>query len=947
MKVTKVIRTIAIVIGSTVLVIFLALLLTPIIFKGKIFNIAKTEINKMLTARVDFSDLKLSFLKNFPDAYIALEDVSVVGMDEFEGETLAAFKIFSVTVDIMSVIKMENMQVKSILLDQPVANAHILENGKANWDIVKPSKKDSAEGVPPDEFPPLEPEPDKDISGGTPPEESEPLTLKVALNKFEIRNAALSFTDDKSKIKATIDDLNLLLHGDSTLDNADVDLKLDITGINGTMDGVRLLNNAFSGLVLTAAGDFKNMAFTLKEARFNLNEIVLNLAGSARIGDDIDLDVTFATEKTDFKSVLSMVPAIYMKDFESITTRGNFTLSGEVKGIFNNERMPNAQVNLSVGDAMFKYPDLPKSINNINIAVRAFYDGAVFDNTTADVDKLHFEMAGNPFNAEFHVKTPESDMQVAAKFNGKIDFNSLRDIVPLDDTTLKGLLECDLALAGRMSTIEKERYEDFDARGSLKLTGVNFVSPMVPTGSAQVAGMRLDFTPRRVNLANLDATMGNTDVSMNGSLENFIPFVFKGSTVRGNLNLKSNMIDLNEIMGEGGEKEEKPVEVAKESEEAEPMAAIEVPKNVDFTMNVNIGTILFDKLNIANTTGTVIVKDGKAQMQKLNLNLLKGSMTLNGEYNTQDIKVPSIDFGLDIRRFDITSALSSLSMLENILPDAQNYTGQVSANLTLNGVLDETMSPLLDTVYSKGQLQTYNLRIHNNEIFGKMADFLKNEQLRSPTLNNLTIKYEIKNGRVYVEPIPINVAQTKFELSGSQGFDMTMDYRINSSVPMSAIGRNANDVLAKIPGGSNIREVKVTGLVGGTVSKPDVSLSVADMASNVAQAVTQAVKQEVTERVSAEVEKQRAAVMAEAEKQAQTIRDTAKQSANRVRAEANNAANKLEAEAKNPLQKAAAKIAADKLRQEGEANAVKLEQEANRQVNNIMDAAKKKADSIK
>ena len=148
MKVMKVIRNILIAIGITVFVIFLALLLTPILFKGKILEIAKTELNKMLTAQVEFSDLKLSFIRYFPNAYIALEDVAVTGTDEFEGETLAAFKIFSVTVDIMSVIKMENMQVKSILLDHPEINAHILESGKPNWDIMKPSEKAPSEAPP-------------------------------------------------------------------------------------------------------------------------------------------------------------------------------------------------------------------------------------------------------------------------------------------------------------------------------------------------------------------------------------------------------------------------------------------------------------------------------------------------------------------------------------------------------------------------------------------------------------------------------------------------------------------------------------------------------------------------------------------------------------------------------------------------------------------------------
>jgi len=910
----KIIKKLVIIVSITLFVIFLALLLAPVLFKGKIFEIAKKELNGMLTAKVDFSDVKLSFIRNFPNAYVALTDLIVTGTNEFEGETLVAFKSLSVTVDIMSVIKMNNINVKSVLLDQAEVNAHISESGKPNWDIMKPGKTP--------ETPP----------GETKPKETAP-TLKIGLKKFEIRNANLSFTDDSGKMKATASGLNYFLQGDMTLDNAVLSMKLDITDVNFWMDNIRLLNKARVGFISEVAADLKNMGFSLKENQFSLNEIALKFDGLVQVPGDINIDMTFATRKTDFKSVLSLVPAVYMKDFESITTTGSFTLSGDVKGTYNKDQMPRANVNLTVDNAMFKYPDLPKSVNNINIAVKAFYDGVVFDNTTLDVDKLHFEMAANPFDAEAHVKTPESDIQVAAKLAGKIDFNSLLDIVPLDDITIKGLLECDLALAGRMSTLEKEQYEDFDARGMLKLSGFDFETPDLPQ-AVNIASTQLNFTPRKVDLVNFDAVIGKTDIAMNGTLEKFIPFIFKGDTVRGNLSLKSNNIDLNEFMS--GEK--KP----EETKETAPLSVIEVPKNIDFAMSVNIGKILFDKLNITNTVGTLLVSDGKLQMRNLAMNLLEGSMVLSGEYNTQDVKVPSIDFGMNIRQFDITSALSSFEILQKILPQPQNYAGKVSANLTLNSILDETLSPVLNTVASKGQLQTQSVEIRNSELFGTMASMLKNESWRNPALTNLNIRYEIKNGQLIVEPIQMNILQNKLELSGSQGLDMTLNYKVNATVPVSAIGSGATDLLSKIPGGSNVKDITVTGLIGGMATSPRVSLSVADMATSVVASVTEAVKEQVRD----EIDKQKAVIMAEAEEQAENIRNAAKQSASRIRAEANAAADKLENEAKNPVQKIAAKTAADALRKEGETNAAKVEQEADRQVTAIMDDARKRADSI-
>jgi len=497
-----------------------------------------------------------------------------------------------------------------------------------------------------------------------------------------------------------------------------------------------------------------------------------------------------------------------------------------------------------------------------------------------------------------------------------------------------------------MSTLEKEQYEDFKADGMLKLSGFDFESPDFPQG-VKIMSTQLNFTPKKVDLVNFDAIVGRTDIAMNGSLENFIPFVFKDETVRGTLALKSNTIDLNEFMTD--ETEEAPADSI-------PLTVIEVPKNIDFTMNANIGKILFDKLTITNTAGVLIVKDGKVRMQNLAMNLLEGSMVINGEYNTQDIKVPSIDFGMDIRHFDITSTLSSFSMLEKILPEPQNYVGKVSAVLTLYSVLDEHLEPVLNSVLSKGLLQTQNVEIRNSKIFGTMADLLKNETWRTPAPGNLNIKYEIKDGRLMLEPIQMNIAQTKFELTGDQGLDMTLNYKINASVPTSAVGSGATDLLSKIPGGSSIKEFKITGLVGGTATNPEVKLSIADMASTVVDAVKEQVTEiitekveEVKEQVREEVNKQIDNIMAEAEKQAENFRNTAKQAAGKLRSEANANADKLEkeAESKNAIQKAAAKVAADKLRKEGEDNAKKLEQEGEKQATATLDAAKKKAGELK
>ena len=54
--------------------------------------------------------------------------------------------------------------------------------------------------------------------------------------------------------------------------------------------------------------------------------------------DDIDMDIKFNCKQTEFKSLLSLVPAVYAKDFASVKTAGKLSLNGFAKGIYNDKK---------------------------------------------------------------------------------------------------------------------------------------------------------------------------------------------------------------------------------------------------------------------------------------------------------------------------------------------------------------------------------------------------------------------------------------------------------------------------------------------------------------------------------------------------------------------------------------------------------------------------------
>src|SRR5215208_344898 len=125
--------------GIILLVLLIAAFAIPILFKKQITALVKKEINKNLTAKVDFKDVSLSLFRHFPKVSINLDDLSIVGLNEFAGDTLVSTKTFDASVNLMGAIKGKDIKVYGVYLESPRIHALVNKEGKANWDIVKES----------------------------------------------------------------------------------------------------------------------------------------------------------------------------------------------------------------------------------------------------------------------------------------------------------------------------------------------------------------------------------------------------------------------------------------------------------------------------------------------------------------------------------------------------------------------------------------------------------------------------------------------------------------------------------------------------------------------------------------------------------------------------------------------------------------------------------------
>lgn len=923
--------------GITFLILLILIISLPFMFKGKIINMVKEQANANLNAKVDFGEFDLGLISTFPNFEFSINNVTVDGVDKFEGTQLANIKNLTLKVDLMSVISGDEIKIKTIFIDQPIINAIVLADSSANYDIAKPSEEVEVEE-----------------------ETAETTPFKLNLKDLTIKNARIIYNDATMNLQTAILGFNFHLTGDMTQDVTDLVTKTTIDTLNLSMDNIKYFNRTIIDVDATIKADLANNKYTFTENQFKINELILGLDGWVAIfedNDNIDMDVKFEAKKTEFKNILSLVPAVYMTDFANVKTEGKLALNGYAKGLMTETSLPAFGLDLLVENAMFKYPDLPKAVNNIQVDLHIENPGGSEDNTLVNLKKFHLELAGNPVDMKMKVSTPVSDPNIDAALKMALDLASVKDVMPLEKgDEMNGKINADVQLKGKMSSIENEKYEEFLAQGQFGIADMLYKSDSLPY-DVQLNKMQLNFSPQFVDLAAFDAKIGKSDMQANGKIENFIAYMFSDSTnvLAGRFNFTSNLLDLNEFM------EEEPVTASEETtaEEEIPLSVVEVPKNIDFALNSSINRVVYDNMNIDNLKGEITVKDQKVSMKNVAMNLLGGSMLMNGFYETTNINKPGFNYDMAIKDFDIQQVVTTFNTIEEMAPYAKNAKGNFNTSLVVEGFLDKEMMPEMNSLIGNGNMVTKNIKVEDFKAINKLADALENDNLKKLEVNDAKLKYAFKDGRVNIDPFDVKMGKTVGTMSGSNGFDQTIDYKMTLKVPSSELG--AGDAVNKLNSqaaglGMNLKSVEsvnVDVLLKGSFDDPKVSVSLKDAVGSIKEEVKEQIKEKITEEVDKAKEEakkkareQADKILAEAEKNAQKIRNEAKSAADKVRQEADKQAKDLIKQAgSNPLKKIAAEKAAEKVKNEAEKKAVDIENEGNKKADVLMAKAQQEADA--
>ncbi len=796
------------IVGIVIILFAVALFAIPYFFKDEINAKITQVINEKVDAKVSFAKADLSLFKNFPNATITLNKLLIINKAPFDGDTLVSLGELNLKMSIKELFKGkdEAMQIQGINSKNGFINILFNKDGIGNYYIALKDKN-----------------PEDDAK-------SKPLALKI--QSYKIENFKFKYFDESSQIKMVIDSLNHEGAGDFTNSILDLDTK-STAKISLDMGKVNYMKNVALTLDAVLGIDLEKSKYTFKQNKALINQLPLEFDGFIQMVDaGQNYDLKFKTPTASFKNFLGLIPTAYASNLDNVKTTGDFTVIGFAKGLYSDKSVPKFNISIASNNASFQYPDLPKSVKNIVIDTKIINETGVLNDTYVNLDKLSFAIDQDVFNAKATIRNITQNALVDAALKGTINLGNLSKAYPIKlDKPLSGVLKADVTTKFDMQSVEKSDYQNINNAGTMSLSGFNYADENGKT--IRISNALVQFNPSQVNLKQFNATTGKSDISVTGVLENFYGFMFRNQELKGNFNLNSNLLAVDDFM------------TTTTTTATKKADAMKIPAFLNCTLIAKAKSVLYDNLTLKDVSGKLLVKDEKVTLENVKTAIFGGVIGVNGDVSTKG-KTPVFDMNLNLNQVDIAQTFTQLDMLKSIAPIAGIINGKLNSTIKLNGNLDaNSMTPDLKTMTGDllGQLLSTTVNANNSTLLTALTSNIKFLDLKKLNLNDVKAALSFKDGKVNVKPFDIKYQDIKATIGGTHGFDQSMNYTLKFDVPAKYLGTEANALLAKLTptDAAKLDNIPINAILSGNFTNPKITT---DMKSAVTNLTSQVANQQ-------------------------------------------------------------------------------------------------------
>ena len=799
------------------LVILVALAVAPFIFKDKIKALVLKSINENVDAKVAFEDVDLSLFKNFPNANVTIDKLSIINKAPFEGDTLFYSGEVNLKMSIKELFKGDDepMNLQGFSSTNAIVNVIFNKDGLGNFDIALKNQEE-----------------DKST------EESKPFALNI--EEYAIKNMRFTYLDEGSNMEMVLDSINHEGKGNFAQQKLDLETKTTAK-VSFNMDNTNFMKNVALSLDAVLGIDLDKSKYDFKDNKALINQLPLEFNGFIQMLEEGQLySLTFKTPTSDFKNFLGLIPEAYAGNINQVKTTGEFKVSGKVDGKLTETTIPTFNIELASNNASFQYPDLPKSVRNIIIDTHIVNETGLMNDTYVNLDNLSFSIDQDVFNAKATVKNLTENPLIDAALKGTINLANVTKAYPVQlDKPLTGILKADVTTKFDMKSVETSQYQNIQNAGNISLTGFKYEDPEMAK-PFEITKTSITFNPNQIRLNEFDAKTGSSDIQVNGGLDNLYGFLFKKQVLKGKFDMNSSRLVVSDFMS--------PTTTTSDDGKKTTTEAVKIPAFLDCSISAKAGTVVYDNLDLKNVSGNLAIKDEAISLSNLSMDVFGGNIGLTGMVSTKGAK-PKFNMNLGLNAVNIAESFTQLEMLKNIAPIANVINGKLNSTIKLSGDLTDDMTPNLKTISGDlvGQLLSTTINEKNSTLLTALSSNVKFLDVSKLNLNDIKASLSFKDGKVALKPMNLTYQDINMTVGGTHGFDQSMNYDVKFDVPAKYLGTEVTNLLTKLTPADQqkIESVPVTANLTGNFSNPNIKTDLTQATTNLASQIVKMQKEKL------------------------------------------------------------------------------------------------------
>ena len=519
----------AITLSSIIGILLIAIIIVcNVVFSPKTLTpIVRNNVGRFITCQADLDTAELTFFSTFPNFALNLSNVRVINpIADAQSDTLAHIGRLAASINVSQFLFHHNLVINEITLNNTTTNIFCDSLGNANYDIVALSS----------------PEAEEDTTA------SSSLFDLLQVNGVAINNLSATYIDQYSGINASLNGLTttlsaqlqgangninaqLMMHnaqcqinsspksgevleegkgmsfsilnsqfsisGDLRDNHFTGKLALNLPSTTFDLDGNRLADSLTLRANVPAEVNLDVMHLNLKEALLAVNSHEINLNGVAQMqGDDINLDMQFATNQWNLEELIYLIPDSYADLLDGIEISGLASLSGSARGTYNDSIMPLISANLNYTDGKVAYSTLPLPLNNINLSLSANVDLNPNGKIECNISNSHLSVLSSQLsipNSQLSILNSQFDKALCdINITGDLNLPELRPFLPDDmQIDMNGRARADISARFNLDDATNLRLDRIIADASLHYTDLdvlydNFIALKDPKGTLSI-----------------------------------------------------------------------------------------------------------------------------------------------------------------------------------------------------------------------------------------------------------------------------------------------------------------------------------------------------------------------------------------------------------------------------------------------------------------------------